>query len=202
MVKKIMISMMALGFVSPAFATPTDSTTLTQLLNNVKTFQANFSQVIQNKNGSTLQESNGKMALQRPGRFRWETLNPNQQLIIADGKIIWVYDKDLQEVTQKKQTNDIQSPGLLLSDSVDHLAKRYAISSSEKNDFTLTPYKQDLFKSVELVFDNQNNLSQMILHDNIGQTTQIQFTHTSTNQSLSPHLFIFRPPKNVDVIKG
>ncbi len=202
MVKKILLSLITLVFIHSAYANPSANADLTQLLQNLKTFQANFSQVIQDKRGNPTQQSNGKMALQRPGRFRWETTTPNQQLIIADGKTIWVYDKDLQEVTKKKQTENAQSPGLLLSDSVNHLASRYEITSTDKNSFTLTPRKQDLFKSVELIFDDHGTLSEMIMHDNIGQTTQIQFTHVSTNQSLSSHLFTFRPPKNIDVIEG
>ena len=202
MLKKIMLGLLTLGFINTAFADQTANANLTKLLENLKTFQANFDQVIQDKRGTAMQESTGKMALQRPGRFRWETLTPNQQLIVADGKIIWVYDKDLQEVTKKKQTESAASPGLLLSASVGNLAKHYDVSSLGKNDFKLAPIKHDLFKSVELLFDDNGTLTQMIMHDNIGQTTQIQFSHVSTNQSLSSSLFTFRPPKNIDVIQG
>jgi len=202
MLKKIIVGLVSLGFINTAFADQTANANLTKLLENLKTFQANFDQVIQDKRGTAMQESTGKMALQRPGRFRWETLTPNQQLIVADGKTIWVYDKDLQEVTKKKQTENAASPGLLLSASVDNLAKHYDVSSLGKNDFKLAPFKHDLFKSVELQFDDHGTLTQMIMHDNIGQTTQIQFNHVSTNQSLSSSLFTFRPPKNIDVIQG
>ncbi|MDX2164591.1 MAG: outer membrane lipoprotein chaperone LolA [Gammaproteobacteria bacterium] len=200
--KKVILSLLTLGFINTALADQTANANLTKLLENLKTFQAHFDQVIQDKRGTTMQESTGKMALQRPGRFRWETLTPNQQLIVADGKIIWVYDKDLQEVTKKKQTESASSPGLLLSASVGNLAKRYDVSALSKNDFKLAPFKHDLFKSVELLFDDNGTLTQMIMHDNIGQTTQIQFTHVSTNKSLSSSLFTFVPPKNIDVMQG
>jgi outer membrane lipoprotein carrier protein len=201
-VKHIIIGLCGVVFFTSAFADQSVSNQLTVLLQNLKTYQANFDQVIQDKHGTTIQESSGKMALQRPGRFRWETLKPNHQLIVADGKFIWVYDKDLQEVTQKKQTQNAQSPGLLLSDSVDHLAKRFSVSLPEKNDFKLIPVKQDLFKSVELFFNDQGTLTQMIMHDNIGQITHIQFDQTSANKSLSSSLFTFHPPKNTDVVQG
>lgn len=201
-VKQIILGLLGVVFLNTALADQSASEQLTQLLQNLKTYQANFDQVIQDKHGTTIQESTGKMALQRPGRFRWETLKPNQQLIVADGKYIWVYDKDLQEVTQKKQTADAQSPGLLLSDSVIHLAKRFSVSLPDTNDFKLVPVKQDLFKSVELFFDPKGSLTKMILQDNIGQTTKIQFAHTSANTSLSPSLFKFTPPKNTDVVQG
>lgn len=189
-------------FIHSAYANPAASNQLTQLLQNLKTFSADFNQVIQDKNGNTIQESHGKMALQRPGRFRWNTLKPNQQLIVADGKTIWIYDKDLQEVTKKKQTEDTQSPALLLSDSVDHLAQRFNVSSLSTNDFELTPVRSDLFKSVELVFNKKGTLTNMTLNDNLGQHTQIQFTHAFANTSLPSTLFTFHPPKDADVVQG
>ncbi|HEV2614411.1 MAG TPA: outer membrane lipoprotein chaperone LolA [Gammaproteobacteria bacterium] len=205
-VKKIivgfLIGFLGCSYLNTALADPTASANLTQLLQNLKTFTADFSQVIQDNHGNALQESSGRVALERPGHFRWNTLKPNQQLIVADGKYIWIYDKDLQEVQQKKQTEDTQSPALLLSDSVVHLTKRFSVTSPDKNDFKLVPVKKDLFQSVELIFNSQGTLTTMTLHDNLGQTTQIQFTHTATNQSLPSNLFKFTPPKNTDVITG
>ena len=43
------------------------------------------------------------MALERPGRFRWQTKEPMEQLVVADGQKMWVYDVDLEQVTVKKQ---------------------------------------------------------------------------------------------------
>jgi len=182
------------------------ATSLTSLLQNLQTMQANFQQTIQDGRGNMLQQSQGKMDLQRPGLFRWETTQPNQQLIIADGKFIWIYDKDLQQVTKQKQITSANAPGLLLSDSVTHLAQRFnirSLSSSDNNQqFSLTPKSdQDLFKSVQLTFDN-GVLNQMVLHDNIGQTTQIQFTQVNNNLNLSRRLFQFQAPAGVDVVTG
>jgi len=196
------IGVLSLFFLNTALADPTASANLTQTLENLKTFQADFTQLIQDKHGNTLQESSGRMALKRPGLFRWDTLKPNQQLIIADGKSIWIYDKDLQEVTKQKQNENSQSPGLLLSDSVEHLSKRFDVTSSDNSDFTLTPVKKDLFQSVALLFDSQGTLTNMTLKDNLGQITQIQFNHVSANKTLPPNLFKFTPPKNTDVITG
>lgn len=185
--------------------TPADNSAgnnLPMLLENLKTYQADFDQIITAKNNQLIQESTGKMALERPGHFRWETLKPNQQLIIADGKFIWIFDKDLQQVTQKKQTGNTQSPALLLSDSVENLQKRFTISTLDTNHFKLLPIKKDLFKSVELFFDSQNKLTHMILNDNLGQITTIQFNHALENQEINTNLFKFHPPKNIDIIKG
>jgi chaperone LolA len=95
--KKIIItSVFGLFFINSAFANQSDTHQLTQLLGNLKTYQADFDQVIQDKRGQTIQESTGRMALKRPGLFRWDTLKPNQQLIIADGKTCKKSPKNLR----------------------------------------------------------------------------------------------------------
>jgi outer membrane lipoprotein carrier protein len=176
---------------------------LSTKLNNLKTLKADFSQSVQDKNGNELQHSRGNMALMRPGLFRWETQLPNQQLIIADGKTIWIVDKDLQQVTKQKQNSENNTPGLLLSDSVDHLASRFTITHEDKKNtiFKLVPKgKKDLFQSVELFF-NHETLSKMILHDGLGQTTVITFDNSESNTNLSRDLFSYTPPQHYDVME-
>lgn len=200
--KKFILAITTFFFVSMAFA-QSPSSQLSDLLQNLQTFQANFSQVIRDKAGTTLSQSQGKMALKRPGLFRWETQRPNQQLIIADGKTIWIYDKDLQQITKQNQNASANTPGLLLSDSVSHLMTRFSIESAgtEKNNtFNLMPRgKEALFQSVQLVFD-QKILKQMILYDNLGQITQITFSNVRANQYLPQDLFRFHAPKNIEVV--
>jgi outer membrane lipoprotein carrier protein len=204
MIKKILCGGFLRGIFLFFFTTSTfaqsASQQLSDLLQNLQTFQANFSQAIQDKAGNTLSQSEGKMALKRPGLFRWETQKPNQQLIVADGNTIWIYDKDLAQITKQKQNTQTNAPGLLLSDSVSNLILRFKIESENNAEFKLTPKaKKDLFQFVELIFD-QSQLTQMILHDNLGQITVIKFTNTKTNQALSPSLFRFRAPSNIEVI--
>ena len=43
------------------------------------------------------------MALSAPRLFRWEYNKPYEQLIVADGKQVWVYDPDLQQATVREQ---------------------------------------------------------------------------------------------------
>ncbi len=197
--KKIILFVSTLFFVNFAFAQSPGSQ-LSNFLQNLQTFQANFTQVIRDKAGATLSQSQGRMALKRPGLFRWETVRPNQQLIIADGKTIWIYDKDLEQITKQKQNSLANTPGLLLSDSVSHLLTRFSIEATNNNTFKLTPRsKEALFQSVQLVFDHKL-LKQMILYDNLGQITQISFSNTQANRTLSENLFRFRAPKNIGVV--
>src|ERR1700730_12125110 len=75
---------------------------LESILTSTKTTQADFSQVLTDTKGNQLQTSNGSMAIERPGKFRWDIKSPMKQLIIADGSFLWIYDTDLEQVTKKK----------------------------------------------------------------------------------------------------
>src|SRR3990167_5239597 len=79
---------------------------LQKKLNTLQSMRANFTQVIYVKQRE-ISHSDGNMALQRPGHFRWQTKNPMAQIIVADGKKIWIYDVDLEQVTVKDQNKNL-----------------------------------------------------------------------------------------------
>ena len=149
----------------------------------------------------------GVMQVKRPGQFRWETRSPMQQLIVANGRQVWLYDPDLKQAT--RQTLDQQianTPALLLSGNVQQIAWSYRISQPQPGQayFVLYPRptgdQDSLFSSLALRF-NGNVPSQMILTDTLGQQTSISFSQVRLNSSLSASIFNFVPPKGTDVIE-
>ncbi len=146
----------------------------------------------------------GKMALQRPGKFRWEITQPNHQLIIADGKSLWFYDVDLEQATKQSLTKDTNSPATLLSGSTQNIERRFTITHYEqKGDkayFQLKPRQgQDMVQWVELEFTNKK-LSMMAVVDNLGSKNIFRFSNVKINPNLSNALFIFHVPKGVDIM--
>lgn len=188
------------GFVMAA--TPAEQ--LTSLLGNLQSMRAQFTQEVLNGKGKVLQKSNGQMALQRPGKFRWITQHPTQQQLIADGKKVWLYDLDLQQVTvQKQDTQSSQSPAMLLSGSVASLTRNFKITfiKDSENNFELQPVgKKAMFKNVQLFFTG-NQLTKMRLTDSLGQTSLLTFSQIENNPALPENLFHFQVPKGVDVVQ-
>ena len=151
---------------------------LSQLLNNLQSSRSNFTQTVMNSKGQILQQLSGRMAIQRPGRFRWEVTQPNRQLLIADGKRIWFYDIDLQKITiQTQKTADSDSPAALLSNSPKNLTQQFVIHPlMDVQGFTLFPKnKNALFQSITLIFE-KNRLREMRLTDKLDQQTVINFS--------------------------
>lgn len=180
---------------------------LAGLLNQFSAMTGQFSQVLYDANGKPMQKSTGSMALQRPGKFRWEVYQPNPQLLIADGSTLWIYDKDLAQATQQKLDQSSNSPALLLSGSIESVQSRFNVSypgneTAPGKWFMLKPKdKNDMFQWVELRFVN-GNLADMRLYDNMNTLTDFHFSKVKINPPLNESMFKFKAPKGVEVIKN
>jgi outer membrane lipoprotein carrier protein len=190
-------------FATASSATPSEQ--LDSLLSSFKAVTASFRQTSVVKNNIS-KTSSGTMALQRPGKFRWETTSPSHQLIVADGKYLWIFDADLEQATKQSLAKDSHSPAMLLSGSTQALEQRFEIINAKAQDdkmlFDLKPKnKQDLVRQIELQFVNRK-LNRMSVIDNLGQKTIFYFSNVAVNPNLSNKLFQFHPPKGTDVIKN
>ncbi len=190
---------------SIANADTSTTASLANELNAIHTYQANFSQVIYDNHNKALQSSQGKMALQRPGKFRWEITQPIPQLIIANGAKLWIYDADLQQVTIRAFTESAgDAPALFLSHPNADIEKNFIVkvlpNKAGVQWYSLTPKSgENNFSNIEMGFAN-NEIQAMNLKDQMGHITKIQFNHINLNTDLSAALFTFKVPANVDVI--
>ncbi|WP_341708365.1 outer membrane lipoprotein chaperone LolA [Halopseudomonas sp.] len=192
---------------TPAMAQETPAAAaerLNQLLSAANTLTANFSQMTLSSNGSNLQETNGQVTLQRPGKFRWHTDPPLEQLLISDGKKVWLYDPDLMQVTiQQLDQRLTHTPALLLSGDVSTLTDNFSISWTQGgsvDDFVLTPKASDtMFETLRLSF-RDGLINDMQLNDPIGQRTNILFQNVILNEPVAASQFGFEVPDGVDVI--
>lgn len=178
---------------------------LQQVLLQLNTMQASFSQVIFDERGNMIQQSSGKMALSRPGKFRWETKRPIAQLIITDDKQLLIYDPDLEQLQIKSLRGELgRTPAILLTSDEKSVTDDYQIQLRQSNKqarYTLRPkYDDSNFSHLELSFEGLS-LVKMQLWDRLGQKTEIKFTHIKVNQPVSPSLFRFSPPPGVDIVR-
>lgn len=175
-----------------------------KLLNATHSFQANFKQIVYDNHGKAIQQAQGKVYFERPDRFRWQTIQPIPQLIIANQQKLWIYDPDLEQVTIRslKKANG-EAPALLLSHSNEKLTQNYHIKilSSKMNEqiFQLIPKQSDNFSEIEMNFQH-GLLNAMVLEDHLGHRTVIHFINPRANVSLSSSLFTFTPKARTDVI--
>jgi len=177
---------------------------LKSLLQQTTTARAHFAQIVLDSNMKTLQQATGTMQFSRPGKFRWEYDKPYEQTIVGDGTRVWLYDKDLNQVTVRRFDRAIgSSPAALLAGS-NEIEKDYTLKSLPSRDgldwLEAVPRTPDTaFERIRLGF-GKTGLEAMELRDQFGQTTVIKFSTIERNAKLAPELFRFTPPKGVDVI--
>ncbi len=173
-------------------------------LQQTSTGKARFAQIIVDKNLKQLQQATGTMHFARPGKFRWEYEKPYEQLIVGDGSRLWVYDKDLNQVSVRKLDKALgDSPAALLAGSseIEKIYTMTNLGNQEGLDWVeaLPKSKENAFERIRLGF-SQGGLEAMELRDQFGQVTVIKFSAVERNPKLSPELFRFVPPKGADVI--
>jgi len=162
-------------------------------LKGLNSLKSSFTQFTFNADHTRMLEAHGTFYLQRPGRFRWEYDTPNRQVIVADGKRVYLHDLDLEQVSHQSQAKALRgTPALLLADGgpIDRHFKAKPIESHDGRDWVeLTPKAADTdVVKIELGFGGKE-LDSMIMEDSFGQSTRLNFSATQRNPSLDPGLF-------------
>src|SRR5471032_3010762 len=192
----------ALCSAATAYASP--ATQVEKYLNGLASWTADFEQTIDDGHGNVLRSAAGRLYLQRPGKFRWDYSQPSEQLVLADGKQIWFYDKDLAQANVRDMDSSLgNTPAMLLSGG-GSLSSQFDVTALPPADglewYQLIPKHSDTdFQLVRIGFHN-GDLASMFLADKLNQVTQLTFSNSKRNAKFAPDLFTFVPPPGVDVI--
>jgi chaperone LolA len=165
--------------------------------------RADFEQTVLDRAGKVVQKANGKFAYARPGKFRWDYDKP-AQVIVGDGVKVWIFDRDLNQVTVRKIDSAVSStPAALLTGSTrietlfnfTELGVNHGIEWLEAK-----PKNADTnFESIRIGFAG-DNLAEMELFDQFGSRTLLKFSGFRRDAGVEPGMFKFTPPKGADVI--
>jgi outer membrane lipoprotein carrier protein len=166
--------------------------------------RANFEQKVYDRGGKLVQESKGSFVFLRPGRFRWVYEKPVDQLIVGDGERVWIYDRDLNQVTVRRISKALGStPAALLAGASD-VDKAFEMTDAGEREglewLEAKPRDKDAgFERIRMGF-SATGVQAMELVDNFGQTTRLRFTGLVRNPKVDPAEFRFEPPKGADVL--
>ncbi len=178
---------------------------LRQALANLDSLSAGFEQTVLDSEFTVDEVSSGTVEIKRPGRFRWDYTEPYEQLIVADGERMWIYEADLEQATVQSMDETLaSSPAMLLTGSAD-LDEGFHLEDEGRQGrlywVRLVPRVQDSeFESVRIGIGEQT-IELMELRDNIGQTTRIEFHSIELNPPIDDGRFQFSPPEGTDVIE-
>jgi outer membrane lipoprotein carrier protein len=199
--RRAVVALACLLLVPLAEAAPLEQ--LRSFLTQTTTARGEFVQTV-TRSGAKPTQSSGRFVFQRPGKFRWNYEKPYDQLIVADGERLVLYDKDLNQVTIRKLNAALpSSPASILFGSND-FDKEFEVTDGGTRDglewVQAKPRARDsTFERIEIGF-RDGLPAAMRLADNFGQVTQLTFSKVERNPKLDGETFRFTPPKGADVL--
>lgn len=179
---------------------------LERFLDDTESFSAQFEQEIWTDDQQLVERASGSVALSRPNRFRWQYETPYEQIIVADGKSLWMYDVEIEQVTRSDIDDaDVASPAMLLGGD-GAVRDSFTVVGTDEDDgvvwISLAPVHDSAEFSVVRMGFSESALAALEFVDGLNQTTVIRFFDTQTNVPLSRDLFEFKVPRGVHVLGG
>lgn len=175
-----------------------------EYFSQLDTFQSSFSQTVTDSNGELVQDAQGRVWIQRPGRFRWDYETPYRQLIVADGERLWTYDEDLQQATVEQVDEVLSSTPAMLLSGFRPLQEVMRWSRTGERDgktwYRLDPKQEDTaVEEVHIAFD-AGQLAIIEVRDGFGNHTRMRFSDITRNQPIDPGRFRIQLPPDTDII--
>lgn len=170
----------------------------------VDSFNGRFIQTVFDEKGAVVQNAAGDIALDKPGKFRFEYIEPYPQLIMADGEYLWIYDEELLQATAKPIEEALGNAPIMLLTSIRPLSQDFEIMDAPTRDglnwVELIPLIQDTeFHHIHIGL-NEQGVQKMELHDHFSQKTVIEFADLQMNSKLPAKYFQFDAPAGVDIV--
>jgi len=185
---------------------------LEAFVKNVKSGRAEFTQTVtapaREGQPSRAKVSTGTFEFQRPGKFKFDYKKPFAQSIVADGQTLWLYDADLNQVTQRAQAQALGStPAALIAAAPDLRALQadFTLESAPERDglqwVKATPKAKDgQLQGIQVGFQGEA-LAALEIQDSFGQRSVLKFSKVEVNPALGASTFAFKAPAGADVLK-
>lgn len=195
----------------PAAPATNDANALESFMRGTKDLQASFTQTVYNKRGQ--ETSSGQMWVAKPGKFYWDYQRPNPQKIISNGKKVYHYDIDLEQISVRDRSELVGDVAVELLNGDDNISRNFQTNRTVKNlvparlqkyaangvAYRLKPKKhQEEYDSLWIVLDG-NTISAVMIDGGSSQTV-LTFSNMKRNAGIPAKQFEFTPPPGVDIV--
>jgi outer membrane lipoprotein carrier protein len=178
----------------------TDVELLKQKLAKFDVINAEFSQHVTSAEGKILNDSWGHLSVSRPGKFRWEVITPEEELIVSDGQTMWLYSPFIEQVTLISLTEAIEgTPFILLSGANDEQWSNYQVNKTGNQFIVSDKLDQSQDRSFIFEFNSLGNVSKFIVLEELGQRSEFKLSHQPLTASIDANYFTFEVPEGVEV---
>jgi len=178
---------------------------LREFLAQTKTARGEFTQQVTRGSVQAAPPSSGTFFFKRPGKFRWTYVKPYEQVLVADGERLYLYDKDLNQVTVKKVAAALPASPASILFGGNEFERDFVVSEAGARDgvewlMALPRARDSQFERIEIGFRDGAPVA-MVLADSFGQVSRLAFGRFERNPRLDPQLFRFVPPPGADVLE-
>lgn len=173
---------------------------------SITSIKADFDQEVSSK-GMPAAKSSGKVWLKKPGKMRWDYEEPARDVIVSDGKTIWLYQPDLNQAIKSAASTGASSMATDFLSGIGKIEKEFIVllSAAEgpNHVLTLTPKseQQNLKKLVLEVGKKSSLVEKTVINDHFGNQTSVSFSNITLNSKIKDSLFKYAPPKGATIIK-
>lgn len=171
---------------------------------DVKSGKANFTQTVTSPDGKRKKVSSGSFEFQRPNQFRFAYAKPFEQVIVADGSKVWIYDADLNQASSRKLADALGATpaALLAGTNIERDFTLKALPADGGVDWVQAVPKQaeSTIQSLKLGFMGKD-LAAMEIVDGFGQRSRLDFSAVQANVPVAADRFQFKLPAGADLIE-
>jgi outer membrane lipoprotein carrier protein len=178
---------------------------LREFLTQTRTARGEFTQQVTRGTAQAAPPSSGSFAFERPGRFRWTYLKPYEQVLVADGERLYLYDRDLNQVTVRRIAAALPASPASILFGGNEFERDFTVADAGTKDgiewlAAMPRAKESQFEKIEIGF-RDGLLAAMVIADSFGQVSRLSFSRVERNPKLDATLFRFVPPAGADVIE-
>jgi len=201
---------LAAFLLSPALSFGQDASTIVKRLQekyeSITSLKADFTQEVTSK-GMPAMRSEGKVWLKKPGKMRWEYKKPARDLIVSDGRTIWLFQPDLNQVIERAADASASSMAADFLTGIGSIEKEFEVKlspvESVNHVLILTPRQeqQGLKKLILEVSKDDYVVVKTVITDHFDNQTAVAFENVKLNAAARDALFRYSPPKGAAVVR-
>jgi len=171
-----------------------------------KSFSTNFTQISKLSALDITEKASGKAFFSHPGKMKWQYLEPQHHEIITNGKSLWIYRPEENQVMQGDASQFFQSGagGAFLSD-ISLIRKNFIINVKEVTEnyveinLTAKQKTQDISSIVIRISQKTSEIKRVVTYNPYDDTTLFAFDSIQFKK-INPDVFEFTIPKGIDII--
>lgn len=172
-----------------------------------KSFEANFTQISRLAALDIVEKASGKASFSHPGKMKWEYMEPEHHEIITNGKMLWIFRPEENQVMQGNASHFFKSGagGSFLSD-ISLIRKNYTVSIKEitadyvEINLVTKTKKADISSIVIRISQKNSEIERVVTYNPYNDTTLFEFSGIQFKK-IDPDVFEFKVPQGTNIIK-